>query len=96
MPSWPLDDRATRAARLGRTEVVAFLAIAAGVVGLAYGGVGYGDALRAPAPDALARPLEATATSLPFWLGVAAVGAGGALLIARRLPHAAASFVPPR
>jgi hypothetical protein len=96
LPSWPLDDRATRAARLGRTEVVAFLAIAAGVVGLAYGGIGYGDALAAAPPGAFARPLEATATSLPFWLGVAAVGSGGALLLARRSHDRATSFVPSR
>jgi len=65
-------------------KIVAILLIAAGIIGLAYGGITYTKATH----DAKVGPLEFSITdketiNIPVWAGIGAVVAGAALLFVR-------------
>ena len=65
-------------------KIVAVLLIAAGIVGLLYGGITYTKSTH----DAKIGPLELSikdkeTVNIPIWAGVAAIVVGGALLVVR-------------
>lgn len=65
-------------------KIVAILLIAAGIVGLLYGGITYTKSTH----DAKIGPLELSikdkeTVNIPVWAGVAAIVVGGALLVVR-------------
>lgn len=66
-------------------KIVAILLIAAGILGLVYGGITYTKTTH----DAKIGPLELSVkdketVNLPVWVGIGAIVAGGALLLVRR------------
>jgi LPXTG-motif cell wall-anchored protein len=66
-------------------KIVAILLIAAGIIGLVYGGITYTKTTH----DAKLGPIEVSITdketvNVPVWAGVVAIVAGGALLLVRR------------
>lgn len=66
-------------------KIVAILLIAAGIIGLVYGGITYTKTTH----DAKLGPLEVSikdkeTVNVPVWAGVGAIVAGGALLLVRR------------
>ncbi len=66
-------------------RIVALLLIAAGAIGLAYGGITYTKTTR----DAKLGPFEVSVkdketVKIPAWAGVGAIVVGGALLFVRR------------
>jgi LPXTG-motif cell wall-anchored protein len=66
-------------------KIVAILLIAAGIIGLVYGGITYTRTTH----DAKLGPLEVSikdkeTINVPVWAGVGAIVAGGALLLVRR------------
>lgn len=66
-------------------KVVALLLIAAGIVGLIYGGVTYTKTTH----DAKIGPFELSIkdkerVNIPVWAGIGAIVAGGLLLVARK------------
>ena len=65
-------------------KIVAILLIAAGIVGLLYGGITYTKSTH----DAKIGPLELSikdkeTVNIPVWAGVAAIVVGGVLLVVR-------------
>jgi len=65
-------------------KIVALLLIAAGIVGLLYGGITYTKSTH----DTKIGPLELSikdkeTVNIPIWAGVAAIVVGGALLLVR-------------
>ena len=65
-------------------RIVAILLIAGGIIGLLYGGITYTKTTH----DAKIGPLELSikdkeTVNIPVWAGVAAIVAGGALLLTR-------------
>jgi hypothetical protein len=84
LSSWPLESRATRAARWSALEVVALLLIGAGIVGLAFDGISYTRAARL----GFEMPIEITGPvrqSVFLALSLGAAVLGGAFLLARRI-----------
>ena len=68
-------------------RIVAFLLIAAGVIGLLYGGITYTKTTH----DAKVGPIELSVkdketVNIPVWAGVGAIVVGAALLFVRRKP----------
>lgn len=66
-------------------KIVAILLIAAGIIGLVYGGITYTKTTH----DAKLGPIEVSITdketiNVPVWAGVGAIVVGGALLLVRR------------
>ena len=66
-------------------KMVAIVLIAAGIIGLVYGGVTYTKTTH----DAKVGPFEFSikdkeTVNIPIWAGVGAIVVGGALLLARR------------
>jgi LPXTG-motif cell wall-anchored protein len=66
-------------------KIVAILLIAAGIIGLVYGGITYTRTTH----DAKLGPFEVSikdkeTVNVPVWAGVGAIVAGGALLLVRR------------
>jgi hypothetical protein len=66
-------------------KIVAILLIAAGIIGLVYGGITYTRTTH----DAKLGPFEVSikdkeTVRVPVWAGVGAIVAGGALLLVRR------------
>ncbi len=66
-------------------KIVAILLIAAGIIGLVYGGITYTKSTH----DAKLGPIEVSITdketvNVPVWAGVGAIVVGGALLLVRR------------
>ena len=66
-------------------KIVALLLIAAGIIGLMYGGITYTKTTH----DAKVGPLELSikdkeTVHVPVWAGVAAIAVGGALLLLRK------------
>lgn len=66
-------------------KIVAILLIAAGMLGLVYGGITYTKTTH----DAKVGPIELSikdkkTVHVPVWAGVAAIAAGSALLLARK------------
>jgi LPXTG-motif cell wall-anchored protein len=66
-------------------KIVAIVLIAAGIIGLVYGGITYTRTTH----DAKLGPIEVSITdketvNVPVWAGVVAIVAGGALLLVRR------------
>lgn len=66
-------------------KIVAILLIAAGIIGLVYGGITYTKTTH----DAKLGPFEVSikdkeTVNVPVWAGVGAIVAGGALLLVRR------------
>ena len=70
---------------MGALKIVAILLIVGGIVGLVYGGFTYTKTTH----DAKIGPLEFSVkdkerVNVPIWAGVAAIVAGGVLLVTRR------------
>ena len=66
-------------------KIVAILLIAAGIIGLVYGGITYTKATH----EAKIGPLEVSfkdkeTVNIPVWAGIGAIVAGGALLLVRK------------
>jgi len=66
-------------------KIVALVLIAAGIIGLVYGGITYTKTTH----DAKVGPFEFSikdkeTVNIPVWAGVGAIVAGGVLLVARR------------
>ncbi|HLF56855.1 MAG TPA: hypothetical protein VI942_08420 [Thermoanaerobaculia bacterium] len=66
-------------------KIVAILLIAAGIVGLVYGGITYTKSTHEARMGPLHFSVEDKETvNIPVWAGVGAIVVGGALLFARR------------
>ena len=66
-------------------KIVALLLIAAGVIGLVYGGITYTKSTHSTKVGPLELSIKDKETvNVPVWAGVAAIVVGGVLLFARR------------
>jgi TRAP-type C4-dicarboxylate transport system permease small subunit len=79
------EGRAAQGVKVSALKIVALLLIAAGIIGLVYGGITYTKTTH----DAKVGPLELSikdkeTAHIPVWAGVGAIAVGGALLLLRK------------